>query len=161
MEKNDVFVSDNIEEIESGIKQYQDNIKKTEKHIEGIRKNIDNEKNEILRLEGCLLTFKGFRDAGIEHILTMEELEKLRKNSNDLHNKREEYLKIREQKINEDMRRLERYEEEMRERKQAEEMCEHEQTEDNCEQTEGNCEQTEDNCKPTVKEWISDSCHMI
>ena len=137
-----VFVSENIQRIEDTIKQYQDNIENTEKHIEGIREVINNEKNEILRLEGCLLTFKGFRDAGIENIITTEELEKLRKGVEDTHNERVKFLKKREHKINEDMRKLERYESEMRERQQ----------------TEGTCEQTEE---PTTKEWISASCHMI
>jgi chromosome segregation ATPase len=133
-----VFVSENISRIEDAIKQYQDNIDNTEKHIEEIRKDINNEKNEILRLEGCLLTFKGFRDAGIERIMTTEEQENLRSCADGAIKEREEFILEREKKVNEDIRKLERYENELRER-----------------------EQTEDKCDPTVKEWISDSCHMI
>ena len=147
-----VFVSENISRIESAIKQYQDNIDNTEKHIEEIRKDINNEKNEILRLEGCLLTFKGFRDAGIERIMTTEEQENLRSCADGAIKEREEFILEREKKVNEDIRKLERYENELRER---------EQTEGTCEQMENTCEQTEDKCDPTVKEWISDSCHMI
>jgi len=158
-----VFVSENIRRIENAIEQYQANIENTEKHIEGIREDINREKNEILRLEGCLITFKGFRDAGIERIMTTEEQDKLRKGVEDTHNERVEFLKKREDKINEDLRKLERYEEEMRERQQAEGMCEQaegmcEQAEGTREQAEGTCEQTEE---PTTKEWISASCHMI
>jgi prefoldin subunit 5 len=165
-----VFVSDNIQRIENAIKQYQDNIKDTERHIEEIQEEINKEKNEILRLEGCLITFKGFRDAGIEYIMTTEEQDKLRQGAEDTHNERVEFLKKREDKINEDLRKLERYEAEMRERQEAEGMCEQtegtcEQTEGTCEQTEGTCEQTEGTCEqaeePTTKEWISASCHMI
>jgi hypothetical protein len=61
-----VIVSENIQRIEDLMKNYNDEISNLDTRKEEIRM-------EIARLEGCMLTFNGFRDAGIETILPEHE----------------------------------------------------------------------------------------
>ena len=67
-----VFVSENIERIERAIEKLKAN-------KEGLRDSIETQMNEIqeeiFRLEGCALAFKGFRDAGIEKLIPEDEKE--------------------------------------------------------------------------------------
>ena len=67
-----VFVSENIERIERAIEKLKAN-------KEGLRDSIETQMNEIqeeiFRLEGCALAFKGFRDAGIEKLVPEDEKE--------------------------------------------------------------------------------------
>ena len=57
-----VIVKDNIKNIEDGIANFKQQIKDMERSIETT-------KQEILRLEGCLIVFKGFEKAGISKII--------------------------------------------------------------------------------------------
>ncbi len=69
-----VFVSENIERIERAIEKLKAN-------KEGLRDSIETQMNEIqeeiFRLEGCALAFKGFRDAGIEKLVPEDEKERI------------------------------------------------------------------------------------
>ena len=56
-----ISVQENLDRIELGL----ENFKKELESIENRRKEI---KDEMLRLEGCLITFSGFKHAGIESI---------------------------------------------------------------------------------------------
>ena len=57
-----VIVKDNIKNVENGIANFKQQIKDMEISIETTKK-------EILRLEGCLIVFKGFEKAGITRIV--------------------------------------------------------------------------------------------
>ena len=57
-----VIVKDNIKNVEDGIINFKQQIKDMERSIETT-------KQEILRLEGCLIVFKGFEKAGITRIV--------------------------------------------------------------------------------------------
>ena len=56
-----VFVRENISNIEDAIRKFTHELSELEKRKEEI-------KTERSRLEGCLLTFEGFAQAGIEEI---------------------------------------------------------------------------------------------
>ena len=61
-----VFVSENIGRIENAIRNFTDELSHLEKRKEDIQ-------IERTRLEGCLITFKGFSKAGIEKIVPEHE----------------------------------------------------------------------------------------
>ena len=61
-----VIVSENIKGIHAATLKFSSELSDINERKEEISK-------EILRLEGCLLTFEGFRDAGIEVILPESE----------------------------------------------------------------------------------------
>ena len=58
---NPICVSDNIQRLRQNI----DDLKRQNEDME---KHMKFNSDEILRLEGCLLVFSGFKDAGIENI---------------------------------------------------------------------------------------------
>ena len=62
-----VVVKENIERIEKSINQIKE-------QNEEFKKTIEFNRDELLRLEGCLLVFKGFEDAGIT-VIKKEEHE--------------------------------------------------------------------------------------
>jgi hypothetical protein len=57
-----VIVKDNIKNIEDGITNFK-------QQIVDLKRSIETTKEEILRLEGCLIVFKGFEKAGISKIV--------------------------------------------------------------------------------------------
>ena len=61
-ENKPVIVRDNIKNIENGIESFK-------QQILDLKKSIETTQNEILRLEGCLIVFKGFENAGISKIV--------------------------------------------------------------------------------------------
>jgi hypothetical protein len=61
-----VFVSHNIERIQGAIKDFREEISRLNER----KKELT---TEITRLEGCLLTFRGFNEAGIEGIVPEHE----------------------------------------------------------------------------------------
>ena len=56
-----ILVSDNIQRLKQNIEDLKTQIEDLEKHAKFNR-------DEILRLEGCLLVFEGFKSTGIEQI---------------------------------------------------------------------------------------------
>ena len=67
-----VFVSENIERIERAI----DKLRSDKEDLRGsITKQMEEIQEEIFRLEGCHLTFKGFDDAGISKLVPDDEME--------------------------------------------------------------------------------------
>jgi hypothetical protein len=62
-----VFVSENINRIESIIESFKKELCDMDTRKEEI-------KSEIIRMEGCYLVFKGFEGAGIERIIPEHEL---------------------------------------------------------------------------------------
>jgi hypothetical protein len=61
-----VFVLENIQRIEDAIKNFREEIS----NLNERKKELT---TEITRLEGCLLTFRGFNQAGIEEIIPEHE----------------------------------------------------------------------------------------
>ena len=61
-----VVVKENIDRIKSSISDIK-------KQNEELQKTIDFNKEELLRLEGCLVVFNGFSDAGITVIKNDQE----------------------------------------------------------------------------------------
>lgn len=59
---NPVNVQENIDRLNASIEKFEKDIKEHEAAIEFSKK-------EILRLEGCLIVFKGFAEAGIKNVV--------------------------------------------------------------------------------------------
>ena len=131
-----VFVSENIERIEKAIEKLKAN-------KEGLRGSIETQMNEIqeeiFRLEGCALAFKGFRDAGIEKLVPEDEKETHRN-----HEQEEGHHRNHEQEEGHNSN--------------------HEQEEGhhrNHEQEEGHHRNHEQEDNRSNKNWIKTGCHMI
>jgi hypothetical protein len=131
-----VFVSENIERIERAIERLKAN-------KEGLRDSIETQMNEIqeeiFRLEGCALAFKGFRDAGIEKLIPEDE-----KETHSNHEKEEGHHRNHEQ-------------EEGHHRNHEQEEGHHR----NHEQEEGHHSNHEKEDTRSNKNWIKTGCHMI
>ena len=131
-----VFVSENIERIERAIERLKAN-------KEGLRDSIETQMNEIqeeiFRLEGCALAFKGFRDAGIEKLIPEDEKETHRN-----HEKEEGHHRNHEQ-------------EEGHHRNHEQEEGHH----SNHEKEEGHHSNHEKEDTRSNKNWIKTGCHMI
>mgnify|MGYP003635464226 FL=1 len=131
-----VFVSENIERIERAIERLKAN-------KEGLRDSIETQMNEIqeeiFRLEGCALAFKGFRDAGIEKLIPEDE-----KETHSNHEKEEGHHRNHEQ-------------EEGHHRNHEQEEGHH----SNHEKEEGHHSNHEKEDTRSNKNWIKTGCHMI
>jgi len=131
-----VFVSENIERIERAIEKLKAN-------KEGLRDSIETQMNEIqeeiFRLEGCALAFKGFRDAGIEKLIPEDE-----KETHSNHEKEEGHHRNHEK-------------EEGHHRNHEQEEGHHR----NHEQEEGHHSNHEKEDTRSNKNWIKTGCHMI
>jgi hypothetical protein len=131
-----VFVSENIERIERAIEKLKAN-------KEGLRDSIETQMNEIqeeiFRLEGCALAFKGFRDAGIEKLIPEDE-----KETHSNHEKEKETHSNHEK-------------EEGHHRNHGKEEGHHR----NHEKEEGHHRNHEKEDTRSTKNWIKTGCHMI
>jgi hypothetical protein len=131
-----VFVSENIERIERAIERLKAN-------KEGLRDSIETQMNEIqeeiFRLEGCALAFKGFRDAGIEKLIPEDE-----KETHSNHEKEEGHHRNHEK-------------EEGHHRNHEQEEGHH----SNHEKEEGHHSNHEKEDTRSNKNWIKTGCHMI
>jgi len=59
--------------VEKNITKIKDSIEGMKNHIKMCEDDIVQKKEEILRLEGCLIAYKGFKDANIEEIPLPDE----------------------------------------------------------------------------------------
>ena len=141
-----VFVSENIERIERAIERLKAN-------KEGLRDSIETQMNEIqeeiFRLEGCALAFKGFRDAGIEKLIPEDE-----KETHSNHEKEEGHHRNHEK---EEGHHRNHEQEEGHHRNHEQEEGHHR----NHEQEEGHHSNHEKEDTRSNKNWIKTGCHMI
>ena len=101
-----VFVSENIERIQSAVTKFKDEQKELKNkkitELQRIDKEIDEIQEEIFRLEGCLITFQGFQNAGIEKLVPENEKETHNHEQEEEHNRNhkqeEEHHRNHEQK---------------------------------------------------------------
>lgn len=62
--------------VKSNIETIEQNTERLKREIEQFEKQIQDAKDEILRLEGCMIVYKGFESIGLEEITLPAHIEK-------------------------------------------------------------------------------------